>query len=120
VPLVDRAVAEFCRSCADEHKLDHGGARSATGAKRVLVEAVKDLLPPGVAERPKRGFTLPYAAWLSGPLAPLLRETDPVRALGARGLIDADLASRLLGSSPKALYPRRWALFTLELWSRSF
>lgn len=37
--------------------------------KSALFEAIGPLLPPGLASRPKRGFTLPLAAWMLGDLS---------------------------------------------------
>lgn len=126
VPLVDLRVAEFSRSCADEFKLSQGGSKSNvyanTGAKRVLIEALKDVLPTNVAQRPKRGFSLPYLQWMENSLQPLVRETCSRGAMAGRGLLDPDLALKLaVGKSaqrpPSSL--QAWSLMILELWCRA-
>jgi len=126
VPLVDLRVAEFSRSCAENFKF--GGQLSGsreyvnTGAKRVLIEALKDILPADMALRPKRGFGLPYEKWAETSLRPLLRETCSRRVLAERGLLDPDLAVMLaLGKStgrPTSLL-HAWSLTILELWCRA-
>jgi len=126
VPLVDLRVAEFSRSCADDFKMGSRGSKRTeyvnTGAKRVLIEALKDVLPANVAQRPKRGFSLPYIQWMETSLQPLMREICSRRVLAKRGLLDPDLAVKLaLGKSthrmPSSL--QIWSLMILELWCRA-
>jgi asparagine synthase (glutamine-hydrolysing) len=131
VPYVDLKVAEFSRSCADDFKLrPAAGTREEyrkreygnTGAKRVLIEALKDILPPDVAKRPKRGFIVPAEQWAESAVQPLIRETCSRQVLAQRGLLDPDLAVKLgAGTSPQHLKSpsRAWALMILELWCRA-
>src|SRR5262249_14901708 len=60
VPFVDLELAAFSRTCADEFKLRcDGGANSSydgSGSKRVLIHALRDVLPPAISDRPKKGF----------------------------------------------------------------
>src|SRR5207342_3614973 len=48
-PLVDVEIARFSRSCRDEFKLQTDGAGDGryaeSGAKRVLIQALRDVLP---------------------------------------------------------------------------
>lgn len=131
VPYVDLKVAEFSRSCADDFKLRQAaGTRREyenrqyenTGAKRVLIEALKDILPPDVAKRPKRGFAVPDEQWAQSSVQPLIRETCSRQVLARRGLLDPDLAVKLgVGTSPQRLKSpsRAWALMILESWCRA-
>lgn len=106
VPLVDREVAACARAIPARHKIEEG---ALPPAKRVLVEAVRDLLPPDIHQRPKRGFALPFTEWLAGPLKPLVG--DSLSALRARGLLTAE---------PQADSPTQaWALVVLELWCQA-
>jgi len=118
VPLVDLRVAEFSRSCADDFKLSWRGSKRIeyvhTGAKRVLIEALKDVLPANVAQRPKRGFCLPHGQWLKTSLQPLFREACSRRAMAERGLLDPDLLAKLDLEPAQA-----WSLLILELWCRA-
>ena len=61
--LLDHVVAEYAFALPGHAKL--AGRRH----KAVLKAAVADLLPPGVATRPKLGFELPFGTWMRGPLA---------------------------------------------------
>ena len=62
VPLLDQDVVELVARLPGEFKLD------AHRDKGLLVDAIGDVLPPAVTRRPKMGFTLPFQAWLRGPL----------------------------------------------------
>ena len=124
VPLVDVKVADFARSCAEEFKLGAPGGSGyeygRTGSKRVLIHALRDVLPRDIAQASKRGFGLPYGHWMTRDLAPVIDETCARETVAARGLIDPDLVSRL-ASSPRywAPWPQSWALMILELWCRA-
>lgn len=126
VPLVDIRLAEFTRSCADEFKLnDDGGSGSEygkSGAKRVLIEALRAVLPPNISARPKRGFSLPYQKWLETDLRPIVEETCSRKTIAARGLMDPDLTSKLAKNNtgrPWSAGPLAWSLVVLELWCKA-
>ena len=95
VPLLDRAVADLALSLPDGSKLGSadvlgpaaGGTYRRTGAKRILIDAFRHLLPEGIAEQAKRGFALPVGAWLLGPLAEPLAECLSEAAVRRRGLL---------------------------------
>jgi len=58
VPFLDVDVFEFAAQIPARYRLMNGTT------KYVLREAVKDILPKEVAERPKLGFPIPTRAWL--------------------------------------------------------
>ncbi len=126
VPLVDLGLVAFSRSCDDAYKLrPDGGSGSqytASGSKRVLIHALRDLLPPTIANRPKRGFSLPFEHWMRGALAPLLEDTCNRETVARRGLLDAQLVAQARKQhGPRGsghAYPSLWTLMILELWSR--
>jgi asparagine synthase (glutamine-hydrolysing) len=125
VPFVDLEVVGFSRSCADEYKLSPDGGESsqyqASGAKRVLIHALKDVLPPTIAGRPKRGFALPFRDWMRGAVRPLVEDTCSRNSLLRRGLVDPDLVPPPVveGNGAAAnLYPDYWTLMILEMWCR--
>ena len=62
VPFLDHELVEYVLGLPAAEKKRPGGA------KMLLVEACRDLLPVSVYDRPKRGFTLPMKEWMSGPL----------------------------------------------------
>jgi asparagine synthase (glutamine-hydrolysing) len=127
VPFVDVALVDFSRSCNDEFKLRADGGSSnryySSGAKRVLIHALRDVLPLAISGRPKKGFVLPFEHWMRGDLAPLVEATCSQESVKRRGLIDPKVVASLRqqAKSPVAgtLYPRLWTLMILELWCRA-
>ena len=87
-PLVDLEVVQFSRSCLDDYKLhsDGGldGRYASSGAKRVLLHALRDVLPTDISRRPKRGFALPIVQWMPQRIEDAGRSTPaPRRRLAA-------------------------------------
>ncbi len=87
-PFLDHRVVEAAAGMPGAWKLKRGEG------KAVLRRAFADALPAEVFERPKKGFEVPIATWLTGPLRALV-ET----ALDAKTLADHGIA---------AAPPRRW------------
>jgi asparagine synthase (glutamine-hydrolysing) len=65
VPFIDTHVTDIALSLPADTKLSmkmnhhNDSACRHTGAKRILIDAVRDLLPPDLDSRPKRGFQCP-------------------------------------------------------------
>jgi asparagine synthase (glutamine-hydrolysing) len=115
-PLLDRAVVEMAMSMPPQLKL-----RGAT-EKYLLKQAVRDLLPPAIIERPKSGMLVPVEAWFRGPLLSAARERL-LDGLAGVGLFERRYLERLLDGRMGGPRPRRgakiWLLLTLESWLRS-
>ena len=61
--------------------------------KRLLVETLERPLPQAIVGRPKQGFTLPFADWMRGELAPVVR--DGLGHLARAGWIAKDAPARV-------------------------
>jgi asparagine synthase (glutamine-hydrolysing) len=83
VPLLDHTLVEHAWTIPLSLKLRDGRG------KYLLRALLATLVPPALTERPKRGFAVPLAAWLRGPLRDwgeaLLDET----AMREQGFLDA-------------------------------
>jgi asparagine synthase (glutamine-hydrolysing) len=114
VPLVDAAVASFVLPLPGAWKVD--GARP----KPLLVDALGDLLPPEIVNRPKMGFVLPIGGWLQARLRPeadaVFRDDALLAAVGLRPDAAATVWRRFLAAPRKVGYTRPWALFVLARW----
>jgi asparagine synthetase B (glutamine-hydrolysing) len=93
--------------------------------KYLLKEAVRDLLPPAILERPKSGMLVPVEGWLAprgGPLHAHARERL-LDGLTGWGLLRRPWLERLLAGRLGGLRPRPgakiWLLVTLEAWLRT-
>jgi asparagine synthase (glutamine-hydrolysing) len=119
VPFLDREVAEAAFRCADALKLSRGLARGT--AKPLLVDAVRDLLPPDVWDRPKQGFVLPFADWMRGPLAAevgaALGDADRLHSLGIAPRAACDVWTAFSRGQAGVTWSRPWALYSLVRWA---
>jgi asparagine synthase (glutamine-hydrolysing) len=61
VPFMDYTLVEYALSIPDKFKYPHT-------PKKLLVDALGDLLPHEIVHRPKMGFTLPWAGWMKNEL----------------------------------------------------
>jgi asparagine synthase (glutamine-hydrolysing) len=114
VPLLDHPIVEFVAAQAAAAKERHGAY------KPLLVDALGDLLPREVSERPKRGFTFPWEQWMRGPLAPRLsaRLRDLAPALDPHVDQRPAAAAWTAFQAGRNGWLRPWSLFVLDDWVR--
>ncbi|QES46935.1 asparagine synthase [Streptomyces venezuelae] len=116
-PLFDRSVVDHAFATPPGYKL------RGTAEKWILKEAVRDLLPGTVVDRPKSGMRVPVQQWLTGPLRDLGRELLLGHRSWQRGLFRPDTIRTWL-KGEGTLLPRQggklWLVLTLELWLRSY
>lgn len=110
-PFMDHELIEFVLGVDDRHKFPHS-------PKRLLVDPLGDLLPKEVVDRPKMGFTLPWALWMRNELRSFCEER--LLSLGERpmfrnGAVQA-LWKRFLQGDPRSNWARIWTLVVLEDW----
>jgi asparagine synthase (glutamine-hydrolysing) len=67
VPFVDHELLEAVWP-------DLGAFPALMRNKRLLHETLARPLPPAAVDRPKQGFTLPFATWMDGELQPFVRD----------------------------------------------
>jgi asparagine synthase (glutamine-hydrolysing) len=112
VPFLDHRIVELAMALPGRWKMD-GAAR-----KRILKDAVGDLLPASVKSRPKAGFDVPVGEWLKGPLREMFWDT-----VGGGGDLPLD-ARRLETWYDEHARGRQdrtkilWAVFALRWWER--
>jgi asparagine synthase (glutamine-hydrolysing) len=111
VPFVDRPLVRWLAGQPVAFKHTPGRPKSA------LADAVRDLLPPELLTRKKRGFTLPYALWMRGPLKPFLDDTFSTASVGRSGLFNAAAVQahwrRFLAGNDSLEWSRVWSLAIL-------
>jgi asparagine synthase (glutamine-hydrolysing) len=82
VPFVDRPLIEWLWQ--QPTALKHTPAQP----KSALAAAARDVLPPELLTRRKRGFTLPFPLWMRRELRPWLRETLSPSSVSRSGLLE--------------------------------
>ena len=115
VPFLDPHVAELALALPTAAKV-RGLAK-----KRLLRSVAATLLPREIARGAKRGFSIPMAAWLRGPLLPMARDLLAADALARGGVLDPAPVTRLLDEHvarrddhSRAL----WGVLCFVLWQR--
>lgn len=111
VPFLDHELVELALAIPDSIKYPHS-------PKKLLVDALGDLLPPEIVNRPKMGFTLPFAHWMKHELRGFCEER--LRHLGQCPPFDALAIQQLwqdfLQGKPDVSWSRLWALVVLADW----
>lgn len=114
VPFLDHRLVEYVGGLPGRLKVN------SSGQKPLLREAMGPLLPDAVVERPKAGFTLPFAQWLKTGLHAdvdrVMRDPSPGRA-GADAL-DPRATERVWDDflQGRIHWTRPWALYVLKEW----
>jgi asparagine synthase (glutamine-hydrolysing) len=125
VPYLDPVVADAALSLPDSAKLSTTanrrlGAQSyrQSGTKLILQDIARPLLPEGFDTLSKRGFGMPFASWLRGPLNDVLHDSLSDARVRRRGLLEPGAVNavklKFTGGSQNWLRP--WLLMMLELW----
>lgn len=116
-PLADKSIVDASFTIPPELKL-HG-----TIEKWILKEAVRDLLPSTIIDRPKSGMRVPVQAWLKGALKDLSNDLLFGKKARGRGLFEEKTIRTWL-KGEGLVYARQggklWLLLTLELWLQAF
>ena len=127
VPLLDHPIVELALSLPDDTKLgDISKISSAfesyrkTGAKKILIDSFKDLLPEDIDLQEKRGFGMPFEIWLKGPLKDIMEDALSSESVRKRGFFEVDTVQRLKKQfyRGKVSWAQIWLLMIIELWCR--
>ncbi len=114
-PFLDVDLVEFLGRVPPRLKL----RRFET--KHLLKEAMKDVLPPGIATRSKKGFGIPVAQWLKGELREAVTDELSPDRLRSQGIFEPAEVQRLLSEHLTGRRDHRkqlWTLFMFQLWHR--
>jgi asparagine synthase (glutamine-hydrolysing) len=87
--------------------------------KYLLRRAMQGLLPPEIVRRRKKGFNMPVAKWLTGPLKPLATDILAPARLKRHGIFNAKYVQTLLHEHLSRRQDNRkllWTLISFELW----
>jgi asparagine synthase (glutamine-hydrolysing) len=112
-PFLDAKLVDFIQSLPPSFKF----GRNRT--KRLLKRAAARRLPAAVLARPKKGFGIPVASWLRGPLAPLMHQHLGRERLERQGLFQPDVVARLVAEHLSGRHDHRkplWTLLVFQLW----
>ncbi len=112
-PLLDHHVVDFARSLPTDHKFGNGDQ------KRILKDLLYEYVPREIFDRPKSGFTMPFARWFKEDLKDyVMSELDDAGLKSIPG-IDVDnvkfrIDQHMTGTWNR--YPMIWRLIVLKQW----
>lgn len=90
LPLLDTELTDYVLGLPWHYKV------RGLQKKWLLRRALRGIVPDSVLDAPKRGFGVPYGAWLRGPLRDLLEEVLLSGKAQRDGLVDADACRRAI------------------------
>jgi asparagine synthase (glutamine-hydrolysing) len=114
-PFLDVELVEFLSRVPSRLKLRR------LDTKHLLKRAMGDILPPGIANRAKKGFGIPVAAWFKGELREALQDELSNERIRRQGLFEPDEVNRLVSEHLSGRRDHRkalWTLFVFQLWHR--
>jgi asparagine synthase (glutamine-hydrolysing) len=86
--------------------------------KFIFKRALQGLVPDEVLARPKKGFGIPVARWLRGPLRELMLDTLSPSSLARHGLFQPAEVERLIRAHLSGAADNRKELWTLLVFQR--
>jgi asparagine synthase (glutamine-hydrolysing) len=117
VPFLDHRLVEFAAGLSDSAKI------AGSTNKVLLRQVMRGVLPDTIIDRPKKGFPVPLASWLHGPLRPFLREQLLDRQSACLQYLERAEVTRILEQHEQGRHDRSselWSLLVFEIWHRKF
>lgn len=119
VPFLDPKLVALAFRIPSKYKL-----HSHRNGKKILRDAVSDMLPEFVLKQNKRGFFSPTAKWIRKELKPMVYEIfSPSYSVHTANLFDWDAIKQLTDDHMAfRAYGLNtiWSLMTLQVWARRF
>lgn len=127
VPFLDPVLTDLALSLPPSAKLNNrvvGQSETQTyrklGAKKILIDIGKELLPENMDAQVKKGFAMPFDYWLKEDLREILADCLSEETVKKRGFFNFEEVDKLyrkflLG---EVHWTRVWLLMMTELWAR--
>jgi len=113
VPLLNPLLLDYSQ------RLPHAYKLKGLTTKYLLRRALADRVPAAILAREKKGFNMPVAKWLAGPLKPLALDMLSPERLRREGWFNPEVVGRLLREHTRRQRDHRkllWTLLVFELW----
>lgn len=114
VPFLDTQLVEYVLSLPESAKC------SRSRPKSLLVDAVRDLLPPEIIGQRKRTFTFPWEVWLRGKLRERVAASFDDWSPALEAHLDSSFARAVWTDflERRTTWSRPWSLFVLNEWTK--
>jgi len=116
-PFLDYELVEFLMGLPASLKLKR------FNSKVLLKRVVRGFLPKEIIQRKKKGFGVPIAKWVKGPLRDLFGDLLSYDRIRQEGFLSADYVSSLLRdhlANKRDNRKQLWTLLVWELWLRRY
>jgi len=116
-PFLDYELVEFVMGLPSHFKL------KGFTSKYILKKAMRNWLPDEVIKRPKKGFGVPIAKWVKGPLNSLFRDLLSPDRIKREGFLNPEYVTTLLQdhlANKKDNRKQLWTLLVWELWANRY
>jgi asparagine synthase (glutamine-hydrolysing) len=116
-PFLDHELVEFVMSLPSALKL------KGLTSKYILKNAMKNWLPDKVINRSKKGFGVPIAKWVRGPLRELFGDLLSWDRIKREGFLNPEYVNNLLQNhlvNKKDNRKQLWTLLVWELWAERY
>ncbi|MDE0838107.1 MAG: asparagine synthase (glutamine-hydrolyzing) [Kiritimatiellae bacterium] len=113
VPFLNHTLVEYLATVPEEMKL-HGMT-----TKFLLRRGLRGKVPDNILKRGKKGFNMPVAKWLTGPLRPLVEDYFSETRLKNDGFFDPKYARSLVDEHMSGRADHRkllWTLLSFQMW----
>ncbi len=113
VPFLDHKLVEFATTLPHDLKLGN------EGGKTILRRAMRGVVPDAIIDRPKKGFPIPIAPWLRGPLRGFTRENLLAGSSACNRYLNHSAVSKIVSEHERGSADRFqeiWTLLVLEFW----
>lgn len=113
MPFMDHELAAFISTLPDRYRV----------RKLVLHEAMQQLLPKVILDRPKVGFSMPVKEWFRGAMRDYLYDHLTGRDSRTCGYYRREALERILSEHVQQRHNHEkllWSLLNLELWHRQY
>jgi asparagine synthase (glutamine-hydrolysing) len=117
VPLLDHKLIEFVT------RIPAGLKMMGTETKHLFKQAIADLVPREILNRPKMGFGVPIQHWINQQLRERIRDTLNDPRTVQRGYVTKEYVALMLDEHERGRRDHSmalWALLMLELWHRQY
>ncbi len=112
-PFMDHELVEFIFRLPYRFKL------SGMTMKYLLKKTFEDILPKGIAHRSKKGFGIPVAKWIKGPIREMTCDLLAPEKIGREGFLNPKYVSEILDrhlSGKEDNRKKLWTLIIFEKW----
>lgn len=119
VPFLDYEVVNFVFSLPEEYKI------SKSIRKRILQDTFRDILPPQLYNRPKKGFEVPLLKWFRREMKSMIMDdllSDQfIQSQAVFNPVEIkSLKRKLFSSNPGDVHARIWGMIVFQSWWKKY